>query len=180
MEERYATVARRLALLILLALPLMAGITASGQELVTICHNPGPGEVTIKVDAAAVDAHAAHGDIIGSPCADVVAQCTDGWTAYHTDTFVVYLLEVDRDTLEGHATSVWTVDRADRTVQVTVTSLSSGEVWRFNQPSCGTNMCGYLLGWYGGTTHSVGEGAGTYEIMVRQAREGLIRLYCKD
>jgi hypothetical protein len=91
----------------------------------------------------------------------------------------VYLLEVDRDTLEGRSTHIWTVDRADHRLQVTVTSISSGEVWRFTRPSC-LVVCGYLLGWYGGTTHSIGEGAGTYEIMVHQAQEGLVRLYCAD
>jgi hypothetical protein len=180
MKETYAFVARWLALLILIASPLIGGVRVSGQELVTICHNPGPNEVTMKVNAAAVEVHEAHGDIIGSPCADVVAQCTDGWTAEHTDNFAVYLLEVDRETLEGRATYIRTVDRADHTLHATVTSLSSGEVWRFEQPSCGSTECGYLLGWYGGTTHSIGEGAGTYEIVIHQAQEGLVRLHCRD
>ena len=152
---------------------------ALANQKVTICHNPGPNEVTIEVSASAVDAHAAHGDTIGQPCDTYFAQCTDGWTTSHSDTYATYYLEVDRDILGGHATHIVTVDRVDESISVIVTSLTSGNIWSFTEPSCGT-ACGYLLGWYGGTTHGIGEGAGTYKIEISQDHEGLIALSCVD
>lgn len=179
MKEKSGLMAMWLALLMLIASPLIGGVAASEPEMMIVCHNPGPNEVTVKVAAEAVEIHAAHGDIIGSPCADVFAQCTDGWRAEHTDRLATYFLEVDPDILEGRSTYVRTAEGVSQTLRVTVTSLSTGAVWRFNQPSCGT-ACGFLLGWLGGTTHPIGEGTGTYVLEVRQAQEGLVRLSCSD
>jgi len=156
-------------------------VFASGKnEFVDVCHNPGPDEVTLNVPLSAVDTHASHGDSIGYPCGTIIAQCTDGWTSTFSETEKTYVLEVDKDTLEGRSTRISTVDRVDESLQVTVTSLITGNIWSFGTPSCGSTTCGYLLGWYGGTTHSIGEGTGTYKIEVTQSQEGLVRLFCGD
>ena len=153
-------------------------VFADGQSLVEICHKAGPNEVTINIPLSAVDAHASHGDLIGYPCRTIFAQCTDGWTSTFSETEKTYVLEVDKDTLEGRITYINTVDRADESLQVTVTSLISGSVWSFGTPSCGATTCGYLFEWYG--SDPIGEGTGVYKLEITQDQEGLVRLLCVD
>jgi hypothetical protein len=78
-------------------------------------------------------------------------------------------------------TFIITVGRPEESLQVNVTvnSLYTGNTWSFTNPSCGLE-CGYLLGWYGTTTHSIGEGTGFYQIDISQDEEGLVRLICGD
>ncbi|MGD9093267.1 MAG: hypothetical protein PVF74_10490, partial [Anaerolineales bacterium] len=80
-------------------------------------------------------------------------------TSTFTQTEKTFFLEVDKDTLEGIMTFIITVGRPEESLQVNVTSLYTGNTWSFTNPSCGLE-CGYLLGWYGTTTHSIGEGTG--------------------
>src|SRR3990167_4687538 len=53
-----------LSFILLLILTKPAG---ADPPLITLCHNPGPTQVTISVSIAAIPAHLAHGDYLG-PC----------------------------------------------------------------------------------------------------------------
>jgi hypothetical protein len=166
--------------LLVLGIAFAAGSTVASAEeaLVTICHNPGPNEITLHVAASSQGNHIAHGDTPGA-CGTIVAQCTDGWTSQFTETEKSYLLEVDRDLFEGRSTYVTAIDRLETSLRVEVTSITTGNSWTFDEPACGSG-CEYLLGWYGGTTHPIGEGTGTYLITITQENEGLVQLYCAD
>jgi len=110
----------------------------------------------------------------------IQAQCIEDWVQHHTDTSVVYQLEVDRDILGGYVLDIYTWDRYDESLSVAVTSLTTGSQWSFSEPSCGT-MCSYSLYFYNeGYPHSIAEGSGTYQIEIRQALEGDVMLHCAD